>query len=67
MDRQHNCFYKKRNVQFYLSLSAFDPSLVMKEQWAAVKHPGSNWGFSVLLKDSLTWNYGERGMAPVTL
>jgi len=32
--------------------SAF-ASLVIKEQWAAVKCPGSNWGYSVLLKDTL--------------
>jgi len=41
--------------------SAFDPSLVIKEQWAAVKCPGSNWGFSALLKDTLTCNYVESG------
>jgi len=41
--------------------SAFDPSLVIKEQWAAGKHPGSTWGFRVLLKDTSTCNYGESG------
>jgi len=39
--------------------SAFNPSLVIQEQWAAVKHPGRNWGFSVLLKDTSICNYGE--------
>jgi len=33
-----------------------NPSLVIKEQWAAVKHPGSNWGFSDLLMDTSTYN-----------
>jgi len=32
---------------------ALDPSLVIKEQWAAVKRPGSAWGFSVLVKDTV--------------
>jgi len=42
--RQHNVF------------SAFNPSLVIKEEWAAVMRPGSNWGFSALLKDTSTCN-----------
>jgi len=41
--------------------SAFDPSIVMKEQLAAVKRPGSNWRFSVLLNDTSTFNDGESG------
>jgi len=39
--------------------SAFDPFLVIKEQWAAVKRPGSNRGFRVLLKDTSTCNDEE--------
>jgi len=29
---------------------------IIKEQRAAVKRLGSNWGFSVLLKDTSAWN-----------
>jgi len=42
--------------------SAFDPPLVIKEQWATVTRPGSNWGFRVLLKDIL----GRAGVEPGT-
>ncbi|TNN81679.1 hypothetical protein EYF80_008125 [Liparis tanakae] len=38
--------------------SAVDPSLVDKERWAAVKHPGSHWESSV----SLMGLMGRAGM-----
>jgi len=40
--------------------SAFVPSVVIKEQWPAVKHKG----FSVLLKDTSTCIYGRAGIEP---
>jgi len=45
--------------------SAFNPSLVITEQWAAVMRPGSNWGFSDLLKDLQLM--GRAGIEPTTL
>jgi len=44
-----------------LFFSDFNPSLFIKEQLAAVKRLWSNWGFSALLKDTSTYNYGESG------
>jgi len=44
--------------------SAFDQSLVVKEQRAAVRRPGSNWRFSVLLKVQLM---GRAGIELATL
>jgi len=43
-------------LQVHNVFSAFNPSLVIKEQWAAVSRPGSNWGFSALLMDTSTGN-----------
>jgi len=42
---------------------ALNPSLVIKEQWGCSEvSRGSSWGFSVLLKDTLTFNeWAERG------
>jgi len=52
---------------FIEPFSGFDPSLAIREQWAAVKRPGSNWGFSALLKDTYDMQLmGRAGMEPGT-
>jgi len=49
---------------YWLFLSVFDPSLVIKVQRAAVNQLGVH---SALLKDTSAWTMGKVGIEPATL